>query len=257
MHPVFFEFKSFVIHTYGIMAALGFLFAIMVSGFLAKKENIKKNEISDLAVYIILSAIIGARVFYFFVEPEYFLKNPIEIFKIWKGGLVFYGGFVFGLLGAFIFIKKRKLPFGKTADIIAPALALGHGIGRIGCFFAGCCYGRPTELPIGIVFKNPEALAPLNLSLHPVQIYSVLSNFFLFAVLIFFYKRKKNDGDVFLLYLFLYGILRMIIEYFRGDNRGEFILGVFSLSQFIGFLAVISAVLIYLFKIMKHKTLEK
>lgn len=202
MHPVFFEYRSIVIHTYGIMAAIGFLCAIIVASFLAEKENIKKDDISDLAVYVVLSAIIGARLFYFFVEPQFFLDNPIEIFKIWKGGLVFYGGFIFGLAGAFIFIKKRNLPLGKTADIIAPALALGHGIGRIGCFFAGCCYGKPTNLPIGIVFKNHDALAPLNISLHPVQLYSVVSNFFLFAVLMFFFTKKKKDGDVFLLYLF-------------------------------------------------------
>lgn len=256
MHPVFFEYKSIVIHTYGVMAAIGFLCAIIVSGFLAGKENIKKDDISDLAVYVILSAVIGARVFYFFVEPRYFLENPFEIFKIWKGGLVFYGGFIFGLAGALVFIKKRNLPLGKTADVIAPALALGHGIGRTGCFFAGCCYGKPTSLPIGIVFKNPDALAPLNISLHPVQLYSVVSNIFLFGVLMFFYKKKKNDGDVFLLYLFLYGILRMIIEYFRGDNRGDFILGIFSVSQFIGLMAVLSACLIYVLKTRKTENLK-
>ncbi|MDY0359819.1 MAG: prolipoprotein diacylglyceryl transferase [Desulforegulaceae bacterium] len=252
MHPVFFEYKSFVIHTYGVMAAIGFLAAIIVSGFLAKKENIKKDDISDLAVYVILSAVIGARLFYFFVEPKFFLENPLEIFKIWKGGLVFYGGFIFGLAGAVFFIKKRNLPLGKTADIIAPALALGHGIGRIGCFFAGCCYGKPTSLPIGIVFKNPDALAPLNISLHPVQLYSVISNLFIFGVLMFFFTKKKKDGDVFLLYLFLYGILRMIIEYFRGDNRGDFIFNILSVSQFIGLLAVLSAVFIYVFKNRKN-----
>jgi len=255
MHPVFFEFKSLVIHTYGVTAAIGFLFAILVAGFLAKKENIKKDDISDLAVYVILSAIIGARLFYFFVEPQFFLKNPFEIFKIWKGGLVFYGGFIFGLGGALFFIKKRDLPLGKTADVVAPALALGHGIGRIGCFFAGCCYGKPTDLPIGIVFKDLDSLAPLNQSLHPVQLYSVISNFFLFAVLMFFFTKKKKDGDVFLLYLFLYGILRMIIEYFRGDNRGEFIFNIFSLSQFIGLLAAFSAFLIYFFTNIKNKNL--
>jgi len=255
MHPVFFEYRSIVIHTYGVMAAIGFLSALIVAGFLAKKETIKKDDISDLAVCVILSAIIGARLFYFFVEPQFFLDNPLEIFKIWKGGLVFYGGFIFGVGGSFIFIKKRNLPLGKTADIIAPALALGHGIGRTGCFFAGCCYGKPTSLPIGIVFKNPDALAPLNISLHPVQLYSVVSNFFLFAVLMFFFTKKKKDGDVFLLYLFLYGILRMIIEYFRGDNRGEFIFNILSVSQFIGLLAVLSAVLIYVFKNRKNKNL--
>jgi phosphatidylglycerol:prolipoprotein diacylglycerol transferase len=234
------------------MAAIGFLAAIIVSGFLAKKENIKKDDISDLAVYVILSAVIGARLFYFFVEPKFFLENPLEIFKIWKGGLVFYGGFIFGLAGAVFFIKKRNLPLGKTADIIAPALALGHGIGRIGCFFAGCCYGKPTSLPIGIVFKNPDALAPLNISLHPVQLYSVISNLFIFGVLMFFFTKKKKDGDVFLLYLFLYGILRMIIEYFRGDNRGDFIFNILSVSQFIGLLAVLSAVFIYVFKNRKN-----
>jgi phosphatidylglycerol:prolipoprotein diacylglycerol transferase len=254
MHPVFFEYKSIVIHTYGVMAAIGFLFAIIVSTFLAQKENIKKDDISDLSVYVVLFSVIGARIFYFFVEPEYFLNNPLEIFKIWNGGLVFYGGFIFGVAGALFFIKKRNLPLGKTADIIAPALALGHAIGRTGCFFAGCCYGKPTDLPIGIVFKNPKALAPLNQSLHPVQLYSSALNFLLFAVLIIFFTKKKKDGDVFILYLLMYGISRIILEYFRGDNRGEFILGLFSTSQFIGFLAAFSAVVIYVLKSKKLRT---
>ncbi|PIE75218.1 MAG: prolipoprotein diacylglyceryl transferase [Deltaproteobacteria bacterium] len=253
MHPVFFHFEplNITIHTYGVMAAAGFFLAIMTASFFAEKEGIKKDFILDLSTYIIISAIIGARVFYLFVDPSYFFAHPIEIFKIWKGGLVFYGGFIFAAFTALIFIKLKGLPLGKISDIAAPSLAIGHAVGRIGCFFAGCCYGRPTDLPIGIIFKDEHSLAPLNACLHPTQLYSVISNFLIFIIMVIFFRLKKRDGDVFLLYLFLYGISRTIIEYFRGDNRGELFFGILSLSQFIGITASSAALLIFIFQRLK------
>lgn len=248
MHPVFLEFKYIVIHTYGVMAALGFMSALISANYFGNKQGIKKDNISDLAVYVILSAVIGARVFYVFVAPEYFLKNPIEVLKIWKGGLVFYGGFVFAVIAALSFIKLKNMDLGKTADAIAPGLALGHGIGRIGCFFAGCCYGKHTDLPIGVVFKDPNSLAPLNESLHPTQLYSFLGNFIIFLILCVVFKRKKRDGDIFLLYLLLYGSFRVFIEYFRGDNRGSFIFGILSVSQLIGLTAILISISVYFYQ---------
>lgn len=251
MYPVLFEYRSFVIHTYGVAAAAGFGAAIIVAVILGKKEGIKKEDIKDLGFYIVLSAVAGARLFYFFVEPEYFIQNPLEIFKIWKGGLVFYGGFLFALAAALIFIKKRNLSLASTADAAAPAIALGHFAGRLGCFFAGCCYGKPVDSGIGLVFTHPQALAPLGQSLHPTQLYSAGANFVLFIILISFFFIRTRKGSVFLLYLFLYGILRIFIEFFRGDNRGALIFDFLSVSQFLGLLAALTAVVIFVYQLFK------
>lgn len=245
MHPILFSFKGLTVHTYGLMAGLGFIAAIFTATYCGRKNQIKGEDISDLALYIMISAIIGARLFYVLVEPGFFMANPLEIFKVWNGGLVFYGGFILAVITSIVFVKLRSLDLGKTADSIAPGIAIGHSFGRIGCFFAGCCYGKATDLPFGIVFNNSNSLAPTGVCLHPTQIYSSLSNFFIFLVLIYFMGKKKKDGDVFLLYLFLYGVLRMIIEYFRGDNRGELIFNILSTSQFIGIVAVLTAISLF------------
>lgn len=234
MHPVLFQFGSITLYTYGLFVGLGFLAAVAVAGRQAKKYDIVQDQITDLFFMILISSILGARILYVFVNWHEFASDPISVFKIWNGGLVFYGGFIGAVIAAFLFIQKKGLPLGKTADIVAPAIALGHAVGRIGCFFAGCCYGQQCDLPWAVTFNDPASLAPLHIGLHPTQIYESIANFTLFFVLIAIDRKKQIDGITFWFYIFLYGLLRAFIETFRGDPRGDFILSALSVSQGIG-----------------------
>ncbi|MEA1969013.1 MAG: prolipoprotein diacylglyceryl transferase [Thermodesulfobacteriota bacterium] len=251
MHPVLFKLGSVTLYTYGLFVGLGFILALFFAirnaaeydlraqytNILKSGRNLKsdiRNQISDLFFVILVSAIIGARLFYVFLNLSYFADDPLAVFKIWNGGLVFYGGFIGALAAGMIYVRRKKLNLWFTADIIAPAIALGHAVGRIGCFCAGCCYGKVCDLPWAVTFTNIDSLAPLNVSLHPTQLYSVFSNFFIFLILLFIQKRKKFNGMVFWSYIFLYGIFRSFIEIFRGDPRGHFIIEYVSLSQGIG-----------------------
>ncbi len=250
MYPVLFEIFSITIYTYGMFVAIGFLSGITI----AKKEAVRLSEnpdrIVDLSFFILLSSIVGARFFYIFTNPELFIRMPLEIFKIWNGGLVFYGGFLAAFLTGMIYIRKYNMPLLKTMDIFAPGLALGHSIGRIGCFLAGCCYGKITDVPWAVKFTNEYTLAPAGIYLHPTQLYSALTNFIIFIVLMKIRKIKKFDGQLFLIYVIIYGITRSIIEIFRGDFRGIQFFNMFSISQVIGILAA-SAAAFTLFKLSK------
>ncbi|MBF0468676.1 MAG: prolipoprotein diacylglyceryl transferase, partial [Desulfamplus sp.] len=199
----------------------------------------------------------GARVLYVLVNFNEFASDPISVFKIWNGGLVFYGGFIAALVSAFLFVRKKGLPLGKTADIIAPAIALGHAIGRIGCFFAGCCYGQRCDLPWAVIFKDSQSLAPLNIYLHPTQIYEAVSNLVLFVILLFVDNRKKRDGITFWFYIFLYGLVRSFIETFRGDPRGDFISGSLSVSQGIGLSMSIAGLCMVIYLSMTKVSMTK
>lgn len=267
MHPVLIQFGSITLYTYGLFVGLGFLAAVTFASHRAKRYGIVQEEMADLFFLILISSVLGARILYIIVNFDEFASDPISVFKIWNGGLVFYGGFIGALVTAFLFVQKKGLPLGKTADIIAPAIALGHAIGRIGCFFAGCCYGQQCDLPWAVTFKDPQSLAPLNVHLHPTQLYEALSNMVLFATLLFVdrwlssdkkgegdgVKSPSKDGAIFWLYIFLYGLFRSIIETFRGDPRGDFISNSLSVSQGIGlFMSFVGICMIfYLLRIRK------
>lgn len=234
MYPILLDIGIIKLHTYGLFLALGFMAAVWFSKRNAHFYNTSEQVISDLFFAILLSAIVGARFLYVLINFGDFRHNPMEIFKIWNGGLVFFGGFIAAVGACLIVLRLKKLPIAKTADIIAPGIALGHSIGRFGCLFAGCCYGRECDLPFAIKFTNPAGLAPLNVYLHPTQLYMVLSNFCLFLILMWLQKRKKFHGMVFLSYVMLYSAFRSGIEFFRGDFRGDFFFEFLSLSQGIG-----------------------
>ncbi|MEH0020074.1 MAG: prolipoprotein diacylglyceryl transferase [Desulfobacter sp.] len=234
MYPILLEIGSLKLYTYGLFLALGFVIAIWFTKRNARFFGISDQAVSDLFFVILLAAIVGARLLYVIINPEPYKQNFLDIFKIWNGGLVFFGGFVAAFLAAFVFLKIRRMEIWKTADILAPGLALGHSVGRLGCLFAGCCYGRTCELPFAVTFTHPQSLAPLNVMLHPTQLYMVASNFILFLVLLAIQKRKRFNGMVFLSYVMLYSVFRAVVEYFRGDFRGDFFFDFLSLSQGIG-----------------------
>jgi phosphatidylglycerol:prolipoprotein diacylglycerol transferase len=211
------------------------------------------QKILDLSLYILASAIIGAKLLLVAVEWRRYLANPASLVEVLRSGGVFYGGLIAATAVAIWYMKKHALPAWRIADMGAPSIALGEAIGRWGCFAAGCCYGKESHGPFAVTFTDPfanEAVGtPLNVPLHPTQIYLSVNAFFIFLILQWAYRRKTFDGEVFWLYILLYAITRGILEIWRGDLvRGFLIPGILSTSQFIGLLAAILAgsMLLYL-----------
>lgn len=201
-------------------------------------------------IIAIVCGIIGARALYVSLYPQEFAKNFSEIFYIWQGGLVFSGAFIFGSLGGLLYLKSQKQDLLPWLDCYAPAIALGQTVGRLGCFFAGCCYGKPTELVWGVVFKNTNSLAPLFQHLHPTQIYHSIAGLITFLVLLGAKKFIPDSGKICGLFLILFSLFRFIIEFFRADYRGSF--GPISTTQFITL--VFFSIGIYLLFINKKRS---
>ncbi len=250
MYPVLLDLGKVHLYTYGLFVALGLMTAIWISKRIAKPHGISPDTITDIFIVILVSAIVGARLLYVAINFSTYKDHPLEMLKIWNGGLVFFGGFIVAAAAAAVYFNLKNLKIWKMADIISPGIALGHAVGRIGCLFAGCCYGKACDLPFAIKFTHPESLAPLGVYLHPTQMYSIFSNLILFFILMGLHKKKKFDGMIFLSYIMLYSLFRSIIEFFRGDFRGDFFFEFISMSQGIGLLVFLMA-LILLTKLSK------
>ncbi len=257
MYPILLQIGNFKIHTYGVLVAFAFLVGIFLAAKEAKRTGVDPEKILDITFYLIIAAIIGSRVLYIILHYPYFLENPLEMIKIWRGGLVFYGGFILALAVVIRYIKKNQLDLWKTFDILAPSIAIGQGIGRLGCFFAGCCYGKETTLPWAITFSHPESLAKLGVTLHPTQLYSSINAFSIFFILTVAKRYKKFDGFLLWLYVLLYSVTRSIIEFFRGDERGLIFYQSISTSQFIGIILGITSVFMLFYLGSRHKELSK
>ena len=253
MHPILFKLGPFTIHTYGVFIAVGFLSGLFVARYFAEKEGIKKDFIYDFAFFILICSIIGARIFYVIEYHEFYFRHPLNIIKIWQGGLVFYGGLIGGILAVIWYVKRYNLNKWQIADIFLVSLPLGQFFGRLGCLSAGCCYGKPCNLPWAITFKDPNSLAPKNIPLHPTEIYHGLANLAIFFFLFYFYKsgKRKFYGEIAILYGILYSLGRFIIEFFRGDYRGHIL--IFSIPQFISLIILILSIIIYILKYRKFK----
>jgi phosphatidylglycerol:prolipoprotein diacylglycerol transferase len=251
MHPVLFSIGRFnIIHSYGLMIAIGILVGLFLAWRQAAREGIDPNKIIDITFYLLVSALIGSRLLFVLMNFQEYAADPIKIFKIWEGGLVFYGGLIPAVAVGIWYIKRLGLPLWQVTDIFAPSVAIGHAFGRIGCFLAGCCYGKPSTLPWAVTFTDPRSLAPLGIPLHPTQLYSSLGLFAIFAVLIWLRKRKAFQGEIFWSYALMYSVFRFFIEFLRGDPRGSVLGGLLSTTQAIGIpVAGISVVmLLYLGK---------
>jgi len=243
MHPILIRIGPLTIHTYGVLIAAGLLLGLALAARQAKKQGIPADKIVDLGFYMLIAALIGSRLFFVLVEAGYFLRNPLDIFKIWQGGLVFYGGVIFAIPVAVWYAKKKGLDIWNTADIFAPSLAIGHAIGRLGCFSAGCCYGNPAEgLPWAVTFLDPESLARIGIPLHPTQLYESAGEFINFLILITLRKRQTFKGQLFWAYLLIYSVIRFTVEFFRGDEVRGFLFGNISISQGISVLMFVGAI---------------
>jgi len=217
MHPTLFKLGGLPLHAYGLLVALGFLAGILVTINYAKKEKIAAEAVLDLAIYVIIAAIVGARIFYVLGQLDHFLANPLEIVMVQNGGLVFLGGLFLSFLVVVLYAKKKKLNLIKLLDAITPGVALGYALGRLGCFLNGCCFGLPTSLPFGVIFP-PDSLAGAYCPgerLHPTQLYSALTMLLVFFFLIWLYRRKRYNGQVLYWGLILYSVYRFLVEFLR------------------------------------------
>ena len=247
MFPRLIQIGSFYLPTYGVILAIAYLVGIWMLRRKARDEGLPEQRIFDFSLYVLAAAILGAKALLVIVEWKHYASNPRSLVEVLRSGGVFYGGLIAATTVGIWYMKKHRLPAWKIADMGAPSIALGEAIGRWGCFAAGCCYGKPTDGPLGVRFTDPFAHdavgTPLGVPLHPTQIYLSLNAFLIFLILQWAYKRRTFDGEVFWLYILLYAITRGLIENFRGDSvRGFLIPGVLSTSQFIGLIAAAAAV---------------
>src|SRR5437764_2712818 len=236
MYPRLFEFGPITVYTYGVLLAAAYLLGLKLAMTRAQKRGLDHNRVLDLGIYIIISALIGAKLLLLVTDFKTFRRDPRELFTLARSGGVFYGGLILAVVVALWYIRRIGLPLWTTCDVFAPGIALGHVVGRFGCLFAGCCYGKPTTKPWGITFTDPFAAAnvgtPLGVPLHPTQIYEAGAEFLILMLLLWTERKGKPfAGRTFWLYMLLYAISRFIIEFFRGDERGS--VGIFSTSQFI------------------------
>jgi phosphatidylglycerol:prolipoprotein diacylglycerol transferase len=219
MHPITFNLGPFPIHWYGVMVALGFATGLWTASRRALRSGIAPDKIIDLGPWLILGAIVGARSLYVVSYwHESFEGRPIgEVFAVWNGGLVYYGGLIGATLACVCYLRLKRLPFWKVADILAPSVALGCAFGRIGCLLNGCCYGRACTLPWAIRFPADNPLHPPTYPVHPTQVYDSLLNLCLYAGLAWLYRHKRFEGQVMAVYLVGYALMRSFVELFRGD----------------------------------------
>lgn len=207
MYPVLFRLGEFELRSYGVMLALAFLVGIWHFAREIRRAGINEDFIYELGIYLILGALVGGRLSYVLSEWGYYGAHPGAIWRVWEGGLAFYGGLVLDLSLAFFFLKRRGLPVGKIMDLAAPALALGYALARVGCFLNGCCYGHLTALPWGVDFGDGPR--------HPTQLYAAGASLLIFFALRGWKKNKPFEGYLIWLYLGLYALYRFLVEFFR------------------------------------------
>jgi phosphatidylglycerol:prolipoprotein diacylglycerol transferase len=253
MYPRLLEFGPITVYTYGVLLAAAYLLGLKLAMVRAARRGLDSTRILDLGIYIIVSALVGAKLLLLVTDFQTFRSDPRELLSLARSGGVFYGGLILAVSVALWYIRRVGLPLWTTCDMFAPGIALGHVVGRFGCFFAGCCYGKPTTVPWAITFTDPFAAAnvgtPLNVPLHPTQLYEAGAELLILIFLLGSERLgRRFAGRTFWLYMLLYAISRYIIEIFRGDERGS--VGALSTSQFISVILAPLAVimLVYLAK---------
>ncbi len=232
---------------------MGVFIGLMVASKLSERQGLDPEKAWNLGIIAILSALIGAKVLYVINDWSYYASHPREILSLstLQAGGVFYGGLIAALIASVWYIRRNQMPVLRTSDAFAPGLALGHVFGRFGCFAAGCCYGKETSLPWGVKFTNPLAYfnsgTPLNVRVHPTELYEAAVELLNFFILLWIFKRKKFEGQVIGTYLVLYGVARFFLEFWRGDpGRGEVFGGAMSGTQLISIFMVIAGGAIWL-----------
>lgn len=246
MYPILVQFGHFEVRSYGVIVALAFIAALWLSTREARRKGVDPGLIQDFAVWALVGGIIGARLYFVtFSDPIHFLQNPWEILAVWRGGISIIGSLIGGALAALWFTRRRGISFWKLADTVAPGLALGQTLGQFACLANGDSYGRPTDLPWAITYTDPRSLAPLNIPLHPIEIYEMAAYFLVFLLVWATRRRFKVEGFSFLTYLAAYGVARFSMEFFRG-HPAIFAVGLPAAQVFSVFLILISLLSFFL-----------
>jgi phosphatidylglycerol:prolipoprotein diacylglycerol transferase len=241
MHPILFEIGGFPVYTYGVLLAAAYLLGLQFALMRARTRGLDPNRVMDLGIWIIISALVGAKLLLLIVDFDTFGRNPAELLTLVRSGGVFYGGLIAAVIVALWYLRRHRMPMWTVTDVFAPGIALGHVIGRTGCLFAGCCFGKPTDVPWAVTFRSEYAAqnvgTPLNIPLHPTQLYEAGAELLILGLLLLTEKKGRPfPGRTFWAYMLLYAISRFVIEIYRGDPRG--MVGMFSTSQFVSVILV-------------------
>jgi phosphatidylglycerol:prolipoprotein diacylglycerol transferase len=241
MHPILFEIAGFPVYTYGVLLAAAYLLGLQFALVRARARGLDANRVMDLGIWIIISALVGAKLLLLVVDFDTFSRNPRELLTLLRSGGVFYGGLIAAVAVAMWYMRRHRLPVWSVSDAFAPGIALGHVIGRMGCFFAGCCFGKATDVPWAVTFTNEYAAqnvgTPLNVPIHPTQLYEAGAELIILGLLLVLERKGRGfPGRTFWSYMLFYGVTRFIIEFYRGDPRG--MVGALSTSQFVSVILV-------------------
>ncbi len=223
MHPILFHLGEFNVYSYGVLIATGVLVSLWYARSQAPRAGLDPDKIWNMGIYTVLAALLLAKVWLILSDWDFYVANPRDIFSMntFQSGGTFYGGIVGAILTIGLYSYFQKMPMLPVLDTLGAGLPLGHAIGRLGCFAAGCCYGKPTTVAWGVTFTNPAAAqlagTPLGVHLHPTQLYEAAAEFLNFLILVWIAKRQRFTGQIIATYFLLYGMERGIIEFFRGD----------------------------------------
>jgi len=239
MFPEVFHIGSFFLPTYGVLVTLGFLLGLWMVARFSRRAGLNADAAVNLGIYVAIAGMVGAKLLMVLMDLPYYTQNPGEIFSIYtlRAGGIFYGGLILALIVAGVYMRRQKLPGLATADVFAPGIALGHGVGRLGCFAAGCCWGAASHAPWAVTFTNPEAHrlvgVPLNIPLQPTQLYESFAEFAIFAVLYRRIGRPHRPGAIIGLYLTMYSTVRFLVEFVRAHDEANPYFGPFVAEQWI------------------------
>jgi phosphatidylglycerol:prolipoprotein diacylglycerol transferase len=235
VHPILFSLGPLTIYSYGVLLAAAYLLGLGAAVRRARAAGLDGTRVMDLGIWVIIAALVGAKALLFIVDFKTFTSSWSEFTTLLRSGGVFYGGLIAAVVVCIYQLRKHRLPLWQSGDLFAPGIALGYMVGRLGCLMAGCCYGRPTTVAWAITFTDPAANfnvgTPLNVPLHPTQLYESAAGLFILVTLLVLEKRGRSfHGRTFWIFVLLYAVLRFCIEFFRGDDRG-IVLNVLSTSQ--------------------------
>ena len=239
-----FEIGPIKVHSYGLLIGIGILAAFYMAEKRAGKKGLDADKIFNLGIWCAIGGLLGAKLLFFIVEFDSIMASGDILHRV-AVGFVVYGGIIVGILAGWLYCKRNKMPFLKYFDLVMPSIALAQGFGRIGCFLAGCCYGRETDSIFGVVFPENTPYAPSGVKLIPTQLISSGADFLHCIILVVFANKAKKDGQVASLYLILYSIGRFLIEFLRNDERGS--VSQLSTSQFIAIFTLAAGVALFVF----------
>ncbi len=245
MHPIFLHWGHLEIRTYGVMVALGFAAGLWLAARRARIAGFDPEKIQQLGIWLIMAGMAGGKLFYILLFWRDFLTGwRVDGWNSLREGFVFYGGFIGAAVGAVIYARLHRLTLWKVADVYAPAVALGHAFGRLGCFFNGCCYGKVCTLPWAVTFPSPHVMA--GIPVHPTELYEVAGNLLICGALLAYSRHERRTGQVWWLYVLSYGVLRFTVEFFRGDYPVYYD-GIFTLGHIeAGTMIVVAAVALFI-----------